>query len=300
MTLFYPDIASYQAGINLNGTVAVCGKSTEGTTYFNPYYNAFKSEAASHGAYFFSYHFLRQGNASAQADYCFSKIGATPLMLDVESTGSSTPGINDVTAFVDRFRNIGGKVWLVYLPKWYWQSIGSPSLNPLISRGLLLVSSNYPSGGYSENGPGWASYGGMTPLVWQYTASQNLNGYAVDYNAFKGDLDDFKSYVETGAPVPPVPPDNDEDDMNGQLSSSNFVTFPAGRYGRIMLYRDWVSAENPAIVRVALHSKAHGYQVISFTLNTASPGIILFSQPDVDAISLVLTSGPAPVGYSIW
>ena len=32
---------------------------------------------------------------------------------------------------------------LLYLPKWYWQSLGSPSLAPLIELGLLLVSSNY-------------------------------------------------------------------------------------------------------------------------------------------------------------
>jgi hypothetical protein len=63
---------------------------------------------------------------------------------------------------------------------------------------MMLVSSDYTT--YNDLGPGWASYGGMTPLVWQYTSSASLNGRSpVDFNAFKGSLIDFESYVTTGA-----------------------------------------------------------------------------------------------------
>jgi len=63
---------------------------------------------------------------------------------------------------------------------------------------MLLVSSDYT--GYSDNGPGWAAYGGMTPVIWQYTSSAALNGVSnVDMNAYQGTLADFQAQVSTGA-----------------------------------------------------------------------------------------------------
>ena len=62
----------------------------------------------------------------------------------------------------------------------------------------MLVSSNYTH--YSDSGPGWAPYGGMTPVIWQYTDSGTLNGVEpVDFNAYRGTVADFESQVTTGA-----------------------------------------------------------------------------------------------------
>lgn len=209
MTIHYPDISSWNGAIDLAGTVAVCAKVTEGTGYINPYYAYAKDEAARHGAFFFAYHFLHVGNGAGQADYCYSKNGKTPLMLDWEEYTVNRvlyqPKMADVTAFIDRYRAIDGVVTLVYLPKWYWQKIGSPSLSPLASRGLALVSSAYPTSGYSETGIGWAGYGGMTPAVWQYTSSRQFNGQAVDFNAYKGTIDQLRALVSGGSIVPPKP-----------------------------------------------------------------------------------------------
>lgn len=206
VTLRYPDIASYQAGIDLSGAPAVCAKVTQGTTYTNPSYAAFKAEAAAHGAFFFSYHFLTQGNGAAQADYCYSKAGPAPLMLDLEPIKDklgnyiSKPLVADATAFVDRYRTRGGTCYVLYLPRWYWAEIGSPSLQPFIDRRMVLVSSDYTAT-YTDagSGAGWLSYGGMTPTVWQYTNAQALNGMAVDYNAFRGTLDQLKLLVNEGS-----------------------------------------------------------------------------------------------------
>lgn len=207
MTIFYPDISSFQKGISLKGALAVSCKVTQGTSYANPDFERARTNAATNGTFFFAYHFLTQGNAVSQAAWCHSRAGRIPLMVDFEPTVGSRPSLNDCLNFIDAYRKIGGVTYLVYLPHWYWQQIGSPSLSGLESRGMKLVSSHYTS--YGDNGPGWASYGGMTPAVWQYSDNTGFNGFSIDFNAFKGTLAEFKSIVNTGKLPPPPPPATD-------------------------------------------------------------------------------------------
>jgi hypothetical protein len=197
MTIYFPDVASFQAGVSFSGCAAALIKATEGTGYVNPDFAPGCERAAKAGAFTVAYHFLLQGNGAAQAAHAHSVAGSMPLMLDVEKENASNPNVSDIVDFVNAYRALGGTVYLVYLPQWYWSSIGSPKLAPLDSLGLLLVSSNYTS--YSNNGPGWKSYGGLSPTVWQYTSSAMLNGVRVDMNAFKGTLADFRSLATTGA-----------------------------------------------------------------------------------------------------
>ena len=184
VTTFYPDIYSGQAGINLAGALAVCAKATQGTNYRNPAYPKFKSDAHQAGAVFFAYHFLTQGNADSQAKAYFSYAGDTPCMIDMEPTTGSRPTIADCAEFIHALRQLGGTTHLMYLPHWYWQQIGSPSLQPFIDLGMHLVSSNYTA--YTANGPGWEPYGGMTPAIWQFSSSIPFGGFKIDFNAFKG------------------------------------------------------------------------------------------------------------------
>ena len=197
MTIFYPDISSAQEGISTKGAPAIAVKATQGTGYTNPDYHRAKDDAAKNGVFFFAYHFLVAGNAAAQARHAHSVAGSTPLMLDFEPTVGSNPSLADLTEFVDTYRNIGGVVYLAYFPHWYWQDLGSPDLAPLKNRRLLLVSSAYPAS-YSENGEGWQPYGGLEPVIWQYTATHTFNARACDFNAYKGTLDELKSIVRTG------------------------------------------------------------------------------------------------------
>jgi len=126
-------------------------------------------------------------------------------MIDCEPTYNSNgtlasaPQISDAVAFINQYRALGGTVYLLYLPHWYWQgNLGQASLSPVTDLGMLLVSSDYT--GYSDTGPGWAAYGGMTPLIWQYTSTATLNGVSnVDMNAYQGTLADFQAQVSTGA-----------------------------------------------------------------------------------------------------
>ena len=181
-------------------------KATENNNYTNPDYAAAKVRAANAGAYFCAYHFLHAGNGAGQASYAYGRVGSgIPLMIDCEPTYNSSgtiasaPQISDAVDFINEYRSLGGTVHLLYLPHWYWQgNLGQASLSPVIDLGMLLVSSDYT--GYSDTGPGWAAYGGMTPLIWQYTSTATLNGVSnVDMNAYQGTLADFQAQVSTGA-----------------------------------------------------------------------------------------------------
>ncbi len=205
MTIFYPDVSSYQTGISFAGCVIAMVKATESNDYTNPDYAPAKTRAANAGAYFCAYHFLHEGNGAGQASHAFGVVGAdVPLMIDCETTRNpdgtqSTPQISDVVNFINQYRSLGGKVYLLYLPHWYWQgNLGAPDLTSVIDLGMLLVSSDYT--GYSDTGPGWAAYGGMTPVVWQYTSTAKLNGVNnVDFNAYKGTLAQFQAQVTGGS-----------------------------------------------------------------------------------------------------
>jgi hypothetical protein len=190
-------------------TVAVCAKVTEGTTYTDPFFAHYRAEAKRVGAVFFGYHFLHAGGAAAQARHCFSVVGpGVNVMIDHESTTGSNPTVQDAVDFATEFRALGGLCTLDYLPHWYWTQIGSPSLAPFAAAGLSLVSSDYT--GYSDTGPGWASYGGVAPVIWQWTDALAYSNQAVDFNAFRGTVDQLRALLGyTAPPVAPVPLESD-------------------------------------------------------------------------------------------
>ncbi|WP_267254768.1 GH25 family lysozyme, partial [Catenulispora pinisilvae] len=198
MTVFFPDISSYEAGLVIQpGTVAVIAKATEGTYYRDAQYQNFKDQAARVGAVFSAYHFLKAGNGAAQAEYCFSMVGATPVMLDVETEGDSKPGVADCLDFIVRMRSLGGRVWGAYFPRWFWEQVGGN----LAAFGVAIVASGYP-GGYSDTDPNWNSYGGTSPLIWQYTDAQPYGGQHVDFNAYRGTTAQLADLINGTSPGP--------------------------------------------------------------------------------------------------
>jgi Glycosyl hydrolases family 25 len=211
VTIYFPDMSSFQAGINLTGALAAVVKATEGTSYANPYYSAQANEARRVGAFQPAYHFLHQGSAAVQAKWAHVHAGPVPLMVDAEPTTglggriarksmamevsrhtrellTSAPTLSDICDFTDVYRALGGILWWVYLPRWYWKQMGSPSLKPLADRGLLLWSSDYTAYTDADSGAGWQLYDSyLTPQLWQYSASVGFGGlYDVDFSAFRG------------------------------------------------------------------------------------------------------------------
>ena len=206
MTIAFPDLSNWEPNLHIQpATVAVIAKATEGDYYRDASYGRFKSEAAALGSIFSGYHFLKSDiDAASQADYYHAFAGATPCMIDVETEGASKPTVDEVVAFANRLKAVGGRAWAVYFPKWYHDQVGG-DLSRLAGAGLVLVSSNYTS--YSDNGPGWESYGGATPRIWQYTNAQPYGGGSCDFNAFRGTVGDLAALVNGsgGAPAPRPP-----------------------------------------------------------------------------------------------
>lgn len=188
MTFYFPDVSS---PVTIEpGTVMVCAKKTHGSAYLDGDYVNFKGQSAKVGAKFFCFHWLNHGNIAAQVAECAKYDLSVPVMIDAEDVAGNTGfagfvTVEDIKQFALQYRAKGGICNLYYLPHWYWQShMGSPDLRPLRDIGLHLVSSNYTS--YSDNGPGWAGYGGVNPEQWQYTDNHAYGGGHVDFNAVKG------------------------------------------------------------------------------------------------------------------
>lgn len=224
MTIYFPDVSGFQAGVNLGGALAVIAKATEGTTYVNPDYVAQKRGARAAGAVLAAYHFLYSAKTAAiaaQAQHAFATVGRwVPLALDVEAEGSSSPTVGDAEAFIDAYRKLGGLIHLVYLPHWYWQDVlGSPSLSGLASRQCALWASAYSTYTDASSGEGWQPYGGEDPAIWQYTDTLKFGGVNCDFNAFRGShagqqdpadvaatVTELDNLLHTGSIATPPPP----------------------------------------------------------------------------------------------
>lgn len=200
MTIFFPDVSDYQSGLTIQpGTVAVVAKATQGESGMASSYAGFKAQAASVGAVFSGYHFLEAGNGAAQAQHYFAVAGETPCMIDCEQDGSSSPDVQDCLDFKNELESLGGRIWAVYFPNWYRQQIGSPDLTPLAA--LALVASDYNA--YSDSSSGWDAYGGVTPAVLQFSDTFSYGGMQIDFNAYRGTVQQFADLVN-GAPAMPV------------------------------------------------------------------------------------------------
>ena len=306
-TLMYPDVSSAQAGMSLAGAVAVCVKITEGTGYVNPAAPEFKAQADAAGALLFAYHFLREGNPGAQAAWCFARNGGVPLMVDCEPIAGSLPAMADLTGFIDAYRAFGGICHLAYLPWWYWASegFGAVSLAPLAQRGMALVSSDYV-GTYTDQGPGWTPYGGMTPAIWQWTAAALTNGHLVDRNAFKGTVAQLRQLITTGTTA--AQPGGEEDDMQmlqAGPGAESIISLERGSKAWVAFACDASRTHSPApVLRVAVHSASRGMsQIDAVVMPVSGKHTVTFTQADVDFISVVRDGGnpgdDVAVGYNL-
>jgi len=214
MTIFGPDVSSFQRGLNVRALPHpfILMKVTEGTYYTDAEYPTFLAQARASRKRPIAYHFVTEEDPGAQAAHIAANIGdkSLSLMLDMEpqyQTGSR-PTVATTAALIDRCRadGIGLRPRLIYLPAWYWQELGSPSLSPFITRGQELISSAYLGGGDypGDNAAGWKSYGGMTPLLYQYTETAYVGGTKVgDMNAFKGTIEDLSALLDGEEDVTP-------------------------------------------------------------------------------------------------
>lgn len=234
MTIFGPDISSYQAGLNLaslDAAAFVIAKCSEGTYYTDGAYQGWRLQAATLKQPFVWYHFLSGEDVTAQARHNLACVGdpGLPGMLDVEPTPSYTPTLAQTLDYIDAAHAAGLNLRLVYLPKWVHEQLGSPDLSGFTARGVKLVSSAYPGGNGSpeqlypgDNAAGWQPYGGLTPVIYQYTNQALDAGKSLDYNAFKASATQLAAILNPTTSTPgddDVTPQDKQDIINGVLTA---------------------------------------------------------------------------------
>jgi GH25 family lysozyme M1 (1,4-beta-N-acetylmuramidase) len=195
------DISHHQdLGLNLaqcrrEGIEFVFLKSSEGASFVDSAFKGRLAEARNAGLLVGAYHYVRSNaSAAAQVANVASVVPRdVPVIPDVEANSG---GIALVREFVDRLRAAGYRVPLSYIPRWYWQQLGSPSLAGLPP----LWSSRYPDNIVGTLGDEWAQapasywtgYGGLGVAVLQFTSSVRIAGHQpIDANAFRGSRRDL-------------------------------------------------------------------------------------------------------------
>lgn len=335
MTIFGPDVSSYQAGLDLSqepDDAFVIAKATEGTGYTDAEFAGFRAQAARLGRLFIWYHFLSGAAAAAQAAHTAAVVGSTvqPGMLDAEPAGNFRPTLEQIYAYIDAAHAAGLNLRLCYLPEWYWKELGEPSLAGLAARGVRLVSSQYPGGTgnperlYPGDGAaGWQPYGGdEPPLIYQYTDRASDDGQEVDYNACRGTRAQLaadlapRDTAPAPTPAPPTPSTTEDDTMpafaTGEIKpgagAQTIVLPPPANYGSAGWGNVWFSLGadfGTAHVRVAIYTHGQGWSHIypDVVVDAAADRVNPFGGPlptAVQKISIERTTNPdVPLAYLV-
>lgn len=161
---------------------------------------------------------LVHGDAASiarQVDYLRRELDATGCvwgMCDVEPYAALRenglwPRWDDALRFRDRWAAVETRVMAWYIARWVWSGwLGQPDLRQLPGP---LVNAHYPpanppdtpgrmyqaAGG--DDGPGWQSYGGRSPDMWQYTSVCSLAGASsrTDLDAYRGSVTELVSLL---------------------------------------------------------------------------------------------------------
>jgi hypothetical protein len=177
-------------------------KATEGSGWRSQYFGGNLQRARDAGRLVAAYHYVRAD--SSAADQVANVRAVVPLDVpvipDVEANSGDIALANDI---VNRLRGAGYTVPFLYLPRWYWQQIGSPSLAGLPP----LWSSHYPDNIIGSLPSEWAQvpasywsgYGGLPVGILQFTSSASVGGRApLDANAFQGTRDELAAQFHQG------------------------------------------------------------------------------------------------------
>jgi GH25 family lysozyme M1 (1,4-beta-N-acetylmuramidase) len=209
----------YQAGLDIGalrgaGVDFLSCKVSEGTTVFDSQNWLRRGKQA--GLISVGYHYLRPGSEDQQAQVFTGQLAqaGVPGVIDAEAIDSQsrpTLTIAGIRAFHQRCLARGARIPLIYLPRWYWQAMGSPDL-----RGLpMLWASSYPSSTtgspaqlYQNVTPSrWTAYGGLPVAVLQFSEHGRVAGYSpVDVNAYLGTYEQLAGLINPAAPAPTPTP----------------------------------------------------------------------------------------------
>lgn len=233
MALKFIDISNWEVGLDVASVVrngglgGVIVKATEGLGYVDKSCDAFIQQAVAGGIPFGFYHFARNNDASAEAEFFRNNTrgyeGKGIPVLDWEADQS----VAWVNEFVDRYHALTG-VWpWIYGNAWRFNQ---GTVNENCDRWIA----GYPSNGIADidyglnNSMPYSVNGGLV-CAWQFSDSVRIAGYNgnLDGDVFYGDAVAWARYAGAPAPDPgqrpPAGPSGSALDLAAGVM--------AGRYG---------------------------------------------------------------------
>jgi hypothetical protein len=202
----------FQAGINIEeirreGFDFMAVKVSEGVdaSYLAVGSADFLQRGGAAGLFSLGYHYLDAGNEEAQARTFAEALdtAGVPGMLDAEALAANgqTPllTITAIRTFLAACRRLGARVPLLYMPRWYWDRLGRPSLAglpPLWASSYVSVPSAPASVMYqSHAAASWDSYGPLGVEVLQFTDRAQVAGQLVDADHYLGTREQFAALI---------------------------------------------------------------------------------------------------------
>lgn len=209
MTLFGVDISNENFGgpddPNLDTVVAFVqalsgegfswleAKASQGNDFIDP---TFATVAATTTLPLVAYHFADASDPNQQVqNYLKAVDGAkVPCMIDfelVDDWGAALLTLGDFLKLTAAFNAVGITPALNYFPEFYWDDLGQPNLDDA-GVNWLIAASWVEGNGYAydlypgDNSSYWGGYGGVEPVILQFTDQADVAGILVDADAFKG------------------------------------------------------------------------------------------------------------------
>ena len=214
------DIASWEAGIDLASVASdfVFVKSSQGTSYVNPYYSDWVSEALSLGKSLGIYHFATGVGAVAEADYYVSQlqqagvIGKAVLALDWENIKDGTDnllhlGPSYALTFLNRVYELTGVKPLIYMSQsvtnsYDWSSVADAGYGLWVAQYLYAnMSDDGNTYGYLDDPSKYRSISyWSSATIYQYSSTGIISGYGgnLDLNKFYGSTTDWANLAKSG------------------------------------------------------------------------------------------------------
>lgn len=239
--IYISDISSHQKGLRVKslkeqGFPAVSIRATGGlnadlSIWRDTEYRNFSAQAQAADMPEIAYAYLVERPVKMQVDAFLQVVGTLKnkgIMLDFEMYGPNTrfsPSNATLKGVIANLRNRGiRQPIIVYSGVGYWIYYGIRS-GPLDNYGDDLVAwdAYYPLGSRRDHGAalyadalrfGWGNrWGGVEPMIWQFTGTGRLDGYAgdVDMNAFRGTMAQLLSYTQPVGGVDPDEPDEPDE-----------------------------------------------------------------------------------------
>lgn len=216
---FGVDVSNHQpnfdfAGAKAEGYVFATHKITEGNYYTDPFWDRARAEMLRHfpgrcGGYVFCRVNISPKDEADRLESVFGDKSNMWLQIDYEDDKNLGSGA-DLAARVAEYRKRGFKLLPVYLPRWYWQRMGSPDLGFLQELGIW--NSAYVTGtGYGStlyNGvqeDWWAPLGSAPVRILQFSDKATVTRIPIDVNAIRSEQDlaaIFGEPTNGGNPVP--------------------------------------------------------------------------------------------------